>query len=62
MEQEVFWCEYKEKCAWQYFALYRGYGIGKLDNTTLAWREAHQNYCGGKLKQGIIVENIESSK
>ena len=58
---EVFYCEHKEKCQWQSFALHRGYGIGKLENTALAWREAHLVRCGGKLIKGIIVPNeVES--
>ncbi|MDD4876741.1 MAG: hypothetical protein PHQ86_06420, partial [Dehalococcoidales bacterium] len=52
---EIFYCEHKEKCQWQGFALYRGYAIGKLENTLLAWREAHQHYCGGELIKGFIL-------
>ncbi len=54
----IFWCDKREKCGWKCFALnYSGFAIGKIENTLLAWREAHEHYCGGKLIQGKIVED-----
>jgi len=56
----IFWCDKREKCQWKCFALdYSGFSIGRIENTLLAWREAHKHYCGGKLTQGkIIKDNI----
>jgi hypothetical protein len=60
--EDIFWCDKHTKCQWKCFALdYYGYAIGRIENTLLAWREAHEHYCGGNLIQGkIITESLKS--
>jgi hypothetical protein len=55
---DIFWCDKREKCQWKCFALsYSGFSIGRIENTLLAWREAHKHFCGGELIQGKIVKD-----
>ena len=56
----IFWCDKREKCQWQCFALdHSGLSVGKIEDTLLAWREAHEHYCGGELIQGKIIKDNE---
>jgi hypothetical protein len=59
----VWFCEYKEKCKWQCFALHRGLSWGRIPNKNDPWRKWHDKECGGKLRQvSFKVYNQEGSE